>query len=206
MGTECYYDSLNVPKDASLKEIKDSFRKLSKETHPDVAQTGCPKNNAERFKVISEAYRVLSNAKERRRYDFELQDRFWYQNRSHGGGGAGEAHPGYQYGPTYNSIRKNQQKANGFHGIMDTVFRPRNLLMGVALGVGYAVFYQTFLMDQDAKKKLQQQQQHGKQLVEAWRNPKTGRWEQAAPWDPIYRQLKPTLQLVPRDQVQTRNR
>jgi hypothetical protein len=74
------------------------------------------------------------------------------------------------------------------------------------LGLGSAVFYQTFLVDQDAKKKLLQQQQPGKQMVEAWRNPITEQWEQAAPWDPTYRRLKPTLELVPREMVRSRTR
>ncbi|CAB9511186.1 protein DnaJ [Seminavis robusta] len=201
MSTRCHYESLGVAKDASLEDIKTSFRSLSKETHPDVAPHGCPKQNAERFKEISEAYRILSNSKDRRRYDLEQQDRFWYQNRSHSNVN------NYQYGATYKNMQKNgQPKASGIYGVLDTIFRPRNLLMGVALGIGSTVFYQVFLVDQDAKKKLMQRQQHGNHLVEAWRNPKTGRWEQAAPWDPTYRRLQPTLELVPREQVQTRTR
>lgn len=202
MTSRCYYKSLGVAKDAPQEDIKSAFRKLSLATHPDVAPHGCPKQNVERFKEISEAYRILSNAKERRRYDLEMQDRFWYQNQqSHANAGGA-----YQYGPTYNNLRKGHRKATGFYGVMDRLFHPRNLLMGVALGLGSAMFYQTFLVDQDAKKKLLQQQQHGKQMVEAWRNPTTGRWEQAAPWDPTYQRLKPTLELVPREMVRSRTR
>ena len=40
-----------------------------------------------------------------------------------------------------------------------------------------------------------------KKLVEAWKNPDTGRWEKPKPWDPVYQKLQPALQLVPRDKV-----
>jgi len=40
-----------------------------------------------------------------------------------------------------------------------------------------------------------------RKLVEAWKNPHTGRWEKPRPWDPVYQKLQPTLQLVPRNEV-----
>jgi len=59
-----HYETLDVPKDASHEEIKTAFRKLSMQTHPDVAKDAA---NAEKFKQISEANAVLSNEKSRRR-------------------------------------------------------------------------------------------------------------------------------------------
>lgn len=59
-----YYKTLGVPKTASQDEIKKAFRKLALEHHPD-------KNGGkdEKFKEISEAYGVLSDAKKRQQYD-----------------------------------------------------------------------------------------------------------------------------------------
>lgn len=62
-----YYKVLGVSKTASKDEIKQSYRKLARENHPD-ANTDDP-NAAERFKEISEAYNVLSDEKRRKEYD-----------------------------------------------------------------------------------------------------------------------------------------
>jgi len=61
-----YYEVLGVPKNADGKAIKDAFRKLALQYHPD-------RNKApgaeERFKEIAEAYAVLSDPKKRAEYD-----------------------------------------------------------------------------------------------------------------------------------------
>ncbi len=62
-----YYKVLGVPKSASAEEIRKAYRKLARETHPD-ANPGDPQAE-ERFKGISEAYGVLSDAKKRAEYD-----------------------------------------------------------------------------------------------------------------------------------------
>ena len=43
-------------------------------------------------------------------------------------------------------------------------------------------------------------------MVQVWLNPQSGQYETPAPWDPIYQQLQPELQYVPRNQVQSRTR
>lgn len=62
-----YYKTLGVAKEASADEIKKSYRKLARKYHPD-ANKGDAKAE-ERFKEISEAYTVLSDAKRRKEYD-----------------------------------------------------------------------------------------------------------------------------------------
>ena len=68
-----YYKVLGVPQSATANEIKAAYRKLALETHPD-RQTDPKKREAaeEKFKVVSEAHRVLSNHEERRKYDSGL--------------------------------------------------------------------------------------------------------------------------------------
>jgi molecular chaperone DnaJ len=57
---------LGVPKDAEQKAIKDAFRKLALQYHPDRNKEA---GAEERFKEIAEAYAVLSDPKKRAEYD-----------------------------------------------------------------------------------------------------------------------------------------
>ena len=62
-----FYKVLGVAKTASADEIKKAYRKLAKELHPDAN----PDNKAAetKFKQVSEAYDVLSDAKSKAEYD-----------------------------------------------------------------------------------------------------------------------------------------
>ena len=65
-GDRDYYELLGVARDADEQEIKKSFRRLARQLHPDVSE----EPDAEvRFREISEAYEVLSNAETRQLYD-----------------------------------------------------------------------------------------------------------------------------------------
>ena len=62
-----YYATLGVKKSASAEEIRKAFRKLARKYHPDVNPGD--KAAEEKFKAISEANDVLSDAKKRKIYD-----------------------------------------------------------------------------------------------------------------------------------------
>jgi molecular chaperone DnaJ len=62
-----YYKILGVGKNASDEEIKKAYRKLARKYHPDRNQGD--KQAEERFKEISQAYDVLSDADKRKQYD-----------------------------------------------------------------------------------------------------------------------------------------
>src|SRR5829696_8566560 len=61
-----HYKTLGVDRKASADEIKKAYRKLARQYHPD---TNKEPGAEERFKQVSEAYDVLSDAEKRKRYD-----------------------------------------------------------------------------------------------------------------------------------------
>src|SRR4026209_77986 len=61
-----YYEVLGVPKNSSKDDIKNMYRKLALQYHPDRNKS---KGAEEKFKEISEAYAVLSDDEKRKRYD-----------------------------------------------------------------------------------------------------------------------------------------
>jgi molecular chaperone DnaJ len=61
-----YYDVLGVPKNATKDQIKDAYRNLAMQYHPD--RNKSPEAE-EKFKEISEAYAVLSDDQKRNQYD-----------------------------------------------------------------------------------------------------------------------------------------
>lgn len=79
-----YYAILGVEKNASADDIKKAFRKLASKYHPDKKD-----GDEAKFKEISEAYAVLSDAKKRAEYDT--------YGRSYSGMGGG-ARPGWGAG------------------------------------------------------------------------------------------------------------
>ena len=62
-----YYRILGVPRDATAKQIKEAYRKLSRKWHPDINPGN--KEAEEKFKEISSAYDVLGSEDKRRLYD-----------------------------------------------------------------------------------------------------------------------------------------
>jgi molecular chaperone DnaJ len=62
-----YYEVLGVPREASQAEIRNAYRNLAKERHPDY-----PGGSAEEFSLLQEANAVLSDPDRRRQHDEAL--------------------------------------------------------------------------------------------------------------------------------------
>jgi curved DNA-binding protein CbpA len=67
-----YYEVLGVSRTASEDEIRDRFRRLARENHPD-RYKGADKSEAERkFQTLTEAVNILTNPARRKQHDSEI--------------------------------------------------------------------------------------------------------------------------------------
>ena len=101
-----YYDILGVPRSADEKEIRQAYRRLARQHHPDVNPGD--EEAAERFKTINAAYEVLSDADKRGKYDrygdrweqaehFEQQGGADFSQFFHGGNFGGRGPGGFSF-------------------------------------------------------------------------------------------------------------
>jgi DnaJ-class molecular chaperone len=67
MAGKDYYNLLGVSRNATERDIKQAYRKLARQHHPDVNPGD--KSAEERFKQVNEAYEVLSDKAKRQKYD-----------------------------------------------------------------------------------------------------------------------------------------
>jgi curved DNA-binding protein len=97
MDFKDYYAVLGVAPDADDQAIKQAYRKLARQYHPDVNPGDTQAE--ERFKEINEAYQALSDPERRRKYD-ELREQYqrWQQRGGRGdfNWGQWQAAPGEQ--------------------------------------------------------------------------------------------------------------
>ncbi|OXM58221.1 molecular chaperone DnaJ [Amycolatopsis thailandensis] len=123
-----FYRELGVSSDATADEIKKAYRKLAKENHPD-ANAG----NAEaekKFKAVSEAYGVLSDASKRKEYD-EARRLFGSGGPGGfgfpgGGGGSG----GFDVGDIFGQAGQQQGGFGGLGDILGGLFGRRGAAAG----------------------------------------------------------------------------
>lgn len=216
-----HYDTLGVAHTATTQEIKKAYRQLCLQTHPDVAGP----ESLERFKAIAHAHDILSNTRQRQMYDRELRYRTTWGNHQHGHGGSssGYGRPTPRGPHTMNpeDLRSYYEQANhdfvkraraasssassaGMFGGRGAV--SASTLVSVGLGL-VAIWWLSPTVKEDRSSVAQfrpNPRLRNDEVVEAWKNPDTGFWEQPAPWDPTYRRLQPKLELVPRHQVRQR--
>jgi len=86
MGKDLY-EILNINKNATINDIKKSYKDLARKYHPDKG------GDAEKFKEISHAYEILTNDEKRKIYD-----QFGEEGLKHGGGGGHPFAGGFPFG------------------------------------------------------------------------------------------------------------
>ncbi len=126
MSESDYYEILQVTENADQQQVKESYRKLAFQYHPDRNQD--PESSI-KMKAINEAYAVLSNPEKRRDYDI-MKSRY---------GSAAQSHFKNTYteedifrGSDINRVFEEMAKTFGFRSFND-IFR-------VADGQGYRSF------------------------------------------------------------------
>lgn len=129
-----YYNLLGVGRSASDKEIRQAYRRLARKYHPDVSSGD--RGDEAKFKEINEAYEVLSDEDNRRKYDqfgenWKHADQLAQAAGSHGG------NPFFRSGSRRRGRQFNlgDQGDFGFGTIFDSMFggggrrgRPRTSL------------------------------------------------------------------------------
>src|ERR671933_246135 len=88
MSKRDYYEVLGVSRTATDQEIKSAYRRLAVKYHPDKNPGDAAAE--EKFKEAAEAYSVLSDVEQRRRYD-----RFGHAGVSSSAGAAGWGAQGF---------------------------------------------------------------------------------------------------------------
>lgn len=107
-----YYKVLGVDKNATEKEIRQAYRKLARQYHPDVNPGD--KAAEEKFKEINEANEVLSDPEKRKKYD-ELSNYYQQYGRMPGASGPMGAEGGFGGGGyTYRTM--NEEDLNDLFG------------------------------------------------------------------------------------------
>ncbi|MCH7482463.1 MAG: DnaJ domain-containing protein [Chloroflexi bacterium] len=122
-----YYETLGVPRDASEKDIRSSYRRLARRYHPDVNRGD--KGAESRFKEINEAYQVLADAEDRKKYD-RFGDDWRHADRLTRAGGAGSSPStwfgrGRRRGGTQAPGAGSSGGAGGFGDLFGDLFRTR---------------------------------------------------------------------------------
>jgi len=120
-----YYEILGVGEEATQDDIKKSYRKLSKQYHPDVNPEG-----EEKFKDISEAYDNIGEPKKREEYDIRRKNPF-----SHMGSGGFDIHSMFEQ-----MMGQQRRQPKAPDKIVEVVLTPVESFFGVKKDIEFESF------------------------------------------------------------------
>jgi curved DNA-binding protein CbpA len=140
-----YYDLLEISKTATVQEIKSAYKKQALRFHPDrnAASPQEAQLAEERFKLINEAYQVLSDPFKKTRYDNQLEfgdarkQNYYEQPISNDSNYQSENGTGY----TYQRRQTNQKKQPTFVFGKTEIY----ILLGFAVMTVFAYFFMNIM-------------------------------------------------------------
>jgi len=134
-----FYKVLGVDKKALADEIKKKYRALARDLHPDKTKGDSAKE--EKFKAVSEAYEILSDAKKRAEYDEarSLFERGGFRAPQGGGFQGGDFHDVFGGGNPQdifanlfgNAARRGPRKGQDLHHVKVKIYRLKQQLHSV---------------------------------------------------------------------------
>mmetsp|Transcript_15794 Transcript_15794/g.23747 ORF Transcript_15794/g.23747 Transcript_15794/m.23747 type:complete len:201 (-) Transcript_15794:175-777(-) len=189
-----FFKVLNVSRDATNKQVKDAYFKLAQAYHPD--KNPAP-DASERFKLINEAYNTLKDESSRRLYESSLGG-----TRSNGYRTTNtQSRQQYQYRRPHR-YQKGHSYASSTGGIQHQPVNDSILMVLVLFGIGGFVLSVSMMTNTTRRAPHSVFQEN---VVEAWFNPNSKRWETPAPWDPLYIANKSSMKRIHRNIVHRRN-
>jgi curved DNA-binding protein len=125
-----YYKTLGLDKKATEKDIKKAYRKLARDSHPDLQPKEKKEEAEQKFKLINEAYEVLKDPEKREKYDrlganwqqgddFAAYQQYQQQRRRPEAGGGQGNFGGYEFN------FGGEQGGGSFSDFFETIFGGR---------------------------------------------------------------------------------
>jgi molecular chaperone DnaJ len=134
-----YYKNLGIPKDASKDAIKDAYRKLAMQYHPDRNKSP---GAEEKFKEISEAYAVLSDDEKRQQYN----------NLGSNGFDQRYSREDIFRGADFNSIFRDMGVSSGFDDLFSVFFGGQDFVVRQRAIRGRDLGYEVYLTLEEASR------------------------------------------------------
>ena len=119
MAKRDYYETLGISPNASPEEIKKAYRRLAVKYHPDKNRDNS-KEAEEKFKEVSEAYKILSDGEKRKIYD-----QYGHAGLQADVGAGGGGFTGFDFDPRKIFDEVFGQRSSSGGGIFDNFFSGR---------------------------------------------------------------------------------
>lgn len=153
-----YYHILGLSRTATQVEVKTAYRKLALRYHPD--KNGGSSYAEERFKQISEAYRVLSDPRRKARHDWALEYESFQQTQPQAPWGyapAGNPEPA-RPAPRAQRRRPAQPTFNSRYNIITTAWAFGIFFVIAMLVVGFSLWNSHRMEQQEAERVREMQE------------------------------------------------